>query len=774
VKAFLIFVLTALVALLHGQGSAQKNLSITVTSSGGSATPILCPNPGQTGNNANCVQSPVLTFGKQGTSTASMPLTVTVSNCGLVAVPGTTSVPQVAGCTGSGSLTLGSAYETITTGNSTDFAVSTSGLANPCSNNLVIPSGSYCQLNITFTPSASSGTNESTLLTISDNGTTSTQTMSITGTSATVTSLSACGALSSSTNYQLTTNLSASGSCLTEAGSNIDVNLDGFTITYCTSSSSSIVAGVGMTGNSTSLTVHNGTIVDSTGACTGTVSSGYSSSDVGATSGSGTTKGTTVFNMNLTQKAKTGKIVFEENQSDSTATPVTTVHDVIFTDLDPGNCSIVGCRAESQFYSIYSDQGFHRPATGGSDQFYNIIGTAGPQGAISDTAPMNCSNNLMNPGQTGANATVANGFVCQDWGPNSTVASNLLVGTGVSGSTVSTRGIQVSSANNNVVTGTVVQGNTGIVRILDNDAEYACGSFEYGSTYGIQINTAGSGYDLSNNQFIGNTVMVLAGPCGAYAFSDSSATLASGVNISQGNNWICRGTAGWTQTANVNCAGMRFDANQYGPGQCGPGGTGQCGYGLEAFNSKQDYFSGDSADIYIWYDGNAPWECSQCIFNKPASAIASWTFMNNNNGGGSGGSSGPFYLVDPAFSGGATEAANNLSTWAGNNGSFSFSYYIQFTQTVTVKGAVSGNPISGATVTYTDALSNNYIGTTNGSGVATVVVSENQYGAAGGSYTVTHFNNYSYTVTASGCSSGGASGLNITTPNAVNVSLGGC
>jgi hypothetical protein len=362
---------------------------------------------------------------------------------------------------------------------------------------------------------------------------------------------------------------------------------------------------------------------------------------------------------------------------------------------------------------------------------------------------MNCSNNLMNPGQSGSNATVANGFVCQNWGPNTTAANNLLIGTGTGGSTVSTRGFQVSSVNGRAVTGTVVQGNTGIVRILDNDAEYACASVEYGSTYGIQINTAGGGFDLSNNRFIGNTVTVLAGPCGAYAFSDSSATLAAGVNLSQNNNWICRGISGWTPTANVNCAAMRFDGNQYGGSECG--GSGQCGYGLEAFDSQGDYFSGDSADIYIWYDGNASWTCTGCTFNKPSTAISGWHFFDYNNGSSSATpASSPFYFIDPTFTGGAAPSSNNLSAWASSNTGSTFSYVIEWTYTVTVTNT-SSVPISGATVVLTDANSvQECNGTTNSSGVFSCVVKDTTYQAVSGSYTTPTVNPYVLQISATG------------------------
>src|SRR6266853_1165116 len=221
--------------------SATAGLSLTITvTTGGGATVVLCPNNGQTGDSANCAPSPALTFGKQGTSTPSAPLTISVNNC---------STPNIAACTGTGSLTLGSPYYTVTGANAGDF--SNTGLGT-CSNGLVVISGSDCTIVLRFTPSQASGTNESATLTVNSNGVNNPDTMSLTGTSATVTTISSCQSLSSNTNYQLTASVSAPGTCFTAPGSNTDLNLNGFTVTYCTSSSSSLVGGEFMNGNFTS------------------------------------------------------------------------------------------------------------------------------------------------------------------------------------------------------------------------------------------------------------------------------------------------------------------------------------------------------------------------------------------------------------------------------------------------------------------------------------------------------------------------------------------
>ena len=110
-------------------------------------------------------------------------------------------------------------------------------------------------------------------------------------------------------------------------------------------------------------------------------------------------------------------------------------------------------------------------------------------------------------------------------------------------------------------------------------------------------------------------------------------------------------------------------------------------------------------------------------------------------------------LIDPTFTGGATKDSNNLSTWASNNPSLSFSYTIQWTYTVTVKGGSSGSPISGATVTATDSQSGQECnGTTNSSGVYSCVVNDTKYAAAGGNYTTTSYNPFAFKISASGCS----------------------
>jgi hypothetical protein len=285
------------------------------------------------------------------------------------------------------------------------------------------------------------------------------------------------------------------------------------------------------------------------------------------------------------------------------------------------------------------------------------------------------------------------------------------------------------------VTGSVVQDNVLYTTNLNNNAEY--GGCQIDGSYGMQINTAGSSADLSNNTFQNNRVTVTSGVCPGFGFSWSGATAANGPNKTQNNTFTCRLVSGLTAGP---CAGMRFDANQYNPGIAAVVGTG-------------DTYIGDTSALYIWYDGTPTWTCKQCTFGKGANAIPGWVMLDYDGGRQSGQSSQPMFLVDPTFTGGATKDSNNLSAWAANNSSLSFSYTIQWTYTVTVKGASSGSPLSGATVTATDSQSGQECnGTTNSSGVFSCVLNDTKYAAAGGKYTTTSSNPFTFKVSASGCS----------------------
>jgi hypothetical protein len=443
------------------------------------------------------------------------------------------------------------------------------------------------------------------------------------------------------------------------------------------------------------------------------------------------------------------KVLYQDSAGDG-GNPVE-FHDNIFADSDTTECASVGCRENDQYYAVALADN----KTQGGTQFYNNYGTGGPQGALSTYAENSVFQyNVMSPGSL--SATNTNGFGFQSWGNAGTVQNNLVAGDGMGGSCTSCRGIQVS----NVVTGvsnTVVQNNTIRTTALDNDAEYPnCDSAQEAYSYGMQLNTAGATNTFTNNTFQANKVVVTANACGGFGFSWSGTNQAG--NVTQNNHLECDLVS--APVSLQACAGFRMDAKQYS-------------YADFGITSNHETILGDTSAVHMWYDGTPSWRCSQCTFGQGTHPASNWVFLDFYYGAQSGGGANPLYFVDPTFLAGS-ESQTNLSTWTTNNPSNTSSYFIQFTQTVTVEGATSGNPVSGATVTYTDALSNQYTGMTNSSGVATIVVNENQYAGTNGAFKITNYNNYSYTVTAPGCSTGSASGLNITSPNSFKVSLGGC
>jgi hypothetical protein len=280
---------------------------------------------------------------------------------------------------------------------------------------------------------------------------------------------------------------------------------------------------------------------------------------------------------------------------------------------------------------------------------------------------------------------------------------------------------------------------------------------------------------LSNNLFQNNTVHAYANVCPAVGFSwSSTGNTYFGPNITRNNTFICTFITGHT---NNECIGFRASGYQYfvNPavsGSCSISGTSNPCSPDNGLMSYSDFIQGDSADVYIYYAGSPTWTCSQCTFGKASTASASWVFFSNVGGASAGTPSHPFFFIDPTFTGGASESSNDLASYASANSSKSFYYMIQFTQNLTVQNSAAA-PINGAVVTYTDALSNQYTCTTNSSGQCSVIVNENKYAAVTGSYVITHYNNYSRLVTATGYNNNSASPINISSPNSVTVTMSG-
>jgi hypothetical protein len=710
----------------------------------GGATLLLCPNGGQTGNNANCVQPPALEFGRQGTGTSSAALTVSVNNC---------STPDVAGCVGSGPVSLATAFASLSGPNAADFTVTNAGT---CASGARLDAGATCTLVVRFQPSLPAGSSESAVLTVSSTAANGPQNLALSGASAAVTTVSSCQALSSGVSYQLTTDVSAPASCFTVSGSDVDLNLNGHVVTYCAASQTALAGGVVIDAfNVSGTTVHNGSLVEGAGPCTGLSPAGLFGSGAVIASSEGSTSsssGTQLFNLSVTVKANRAKVLWEENAG-TQSTAATVVHDVQFVDEDTGACNMVGCRAEDQYYPVVIDQSSHA----GPSQIYNVAGTGSTQGGVMTEAPSSqLTHNFVAPGNL--TATNTNGFIFQDWGPGTTIQDNLTRGAGSGGSCLSCRGVQVSSvASSAGVTGSVVQGNVLYTTNLNNDVEY--GGCQIDGSYGMQLNTAGAAADLSDNTFQDNRVYVTSSVCPGFGFSWSGATDAAGPNRTLRNTFLCRLAAGATAGP---CAGIRLDANEYSP------------HPDNAVIGTGDTYVGDTSAIYIWYDGTPSWTCNQCTFGRGLNAVAGYVMFDNDNGLASGGSSNPVYLVDPTFIGGATEDSNDLAMWAANNPAYSSSYTIQYTYSVTVQKSSSSAPIAGATLTVKDASGATVCsGSSDANGLYRCAVSATKYGASNATYAVTTFNPLSFSILAPGCTAANYS-ESVTGPTTEVRPLSGC
>lgn len=438
---------------------------------------------------------------------------------------------------------------------------------------------------------------------------------------------------------------------------------------------------------------------------------------------SATAGGWQLYNVTSSIKATAAKMVMVEDDSNATHPQM---HDIVFTDADPGTCGAVGCRSQDQYYCfVWSDN-----RSGAEVDFYNISGTGCPQGGVVSFSPSSTfNNNNIAPG--GSGSTVTNGFAEQLWGSNQVAQNNIIKGAGPNGSCTSCRGIQSGSAGSNTSTSNLVQNNVLHTYNLNNNLEY--GGCQIDGSYGLQINTAGSASQTASQLFQNNKVYVTSHVCPGFGFSWSGANTPA--NNTKNNIFSC------VLVSNTDagpCAGARFDANQYNPHVAGVIGT-------------NDTYIGDTSAVYIWYDGTPTWTCNQCTFGSGTNPHSGWVMLDYDGGQSTGQSSDPMFLIDPTFTGLASKSSNNLATWASHNSSLSFSYTVQWTYTVTVKNA-SNVPINGASVTITDSTSTQECNlTTNSSGVASCVLNDTKYSAASGSYTTPSFNPMTFVISATGC-----------------------
>jgi hypothetical protein len=717
------------VACSVGPPSTVTTGVYTITA-GGAATPILEPNNYVTGNNALAAPSPVLAFGKQGTSTSSPAIPISISNPSNAAYCTTLGI----GC-GTGSVTVTSM--TITGTNAGDFT-----LAGTCT---TIASGSDCEPTITFKPTAAANTAETATLTVNMTGaTTSSQTMGLTGTSATTTALSTTSnptALSGSTNYQVAAPITAAGTNFTIGSSGTDVNLDGQTITYGNTSTASQVNQFAASNYNAGITLHNGTFTY--GAGTNTKGAGHpQSSGFGYTSSFNMASGITVFNTTFNYNIQFANAVEDNNG-------FLVFHDNQVNDSAVGTCASIACRNQLFGTPIYQENVSTRPS--GSSQYYNNYLNGGPQGGLDGAAPGTIiSYNTINPGNVSGNNT--NDFAIYAWGQADQVYDNVIC-TPLAAN-CNTRGIQISAAQSPGETGVDVYNN--IVGAYETPTNSEYGGCQVGGAYGLQFDDN----PVGPNTAYSNYVVAYAKACsgGALRITDSEYL----TNESHDNTFIASRLSGAT-------ACVRHPDNAPQPG-CANASEWD---GPTGFTSLNDNYTGDTCDVLLDISGASGIVIQSPIFNKGPNPSDFHTFCAENGTTSQGG--GPvtnFHVIDPTFNAGTSATDTDFPQYnVGNQGDVSL--YIDWTQTMGVE-KVSGPAAVGAVVTWTDALSNNYTCTTVTGGTCSVPLTQYRDNNDTAANQVENRNPYSLSVTLSGCTTYTASGITISATAARPITLSGC
>lgn len=774
----------------------------------GTATPRLCPNanPDQTGNNANCAINPVLTFGAQKTSAASIALTVTVNNCQNTQIEDNNSNQL---CPGTGNLTLAASSSRVLSGtNSGDFAIT----GGTCADGTVLTAGQSCTITIVFTPSASAGTTESATLTVTDDGTTSTQTVSLTGTSATVTDVSACGTLSGNTNYRLTADVSSTQSCFLLNGANIDVNGNGHTVTYGSTASSTCVfafyagnqsndsffsPGRCANGNTQStvgasnITIHNVTI--SQGSCLNPdeVLSGGSAAIM---MGQGFGDNSSVFNVTFT--GVNGGLCSSSSMAihvDGADGGGWSIHDNVgFSKVVNANrrdkfqgqffvCVDSGCGTTAT--QIYNNDltggpqgGLQWSGTGGSSFFGNYVAhgnpNASPGWTSTGTGTVKCGGangvpytNAAGTTPTNAGTNCTNNFGVSAVSANQIAYQNIISPTQGRGIFLRTDGGSGISLVNNIITS---------AQEHPNNSEYL--GCQLGGAHSLQFDAFGTP-GIGPVTATGNFITGIAKDCATSGLRVTDSQNYS--NISQNNSYTASRAGGSAD----DCTGTTMSEAHscaYAASFDGPGGTSDL-----LFTSQNDTFTFDSVAIYFDVDGNVrrAMLISPTFIKGSNPSTNYFHFLSTHRAIGAVSS----IIIDPVYGSGLTSSVftnNDILAQDANHRAVSF--YEAWTQTITVQNATGGGtPIFGAFVIYGDGHGHPYTCFTPVSGICAPVngsdfgfpgksippVARRANNDSGANGMDTGYNTYIRSVSVTGCTTSTVSGITVNATNAVTVGL---
>ena len=667
---------------------------------------------------------------------------IAFSAASAASVPVGSSLPWVQAITltntGGGSLSISSLPFSGT--NASDFSTATAnylGQTTSCTTSTVLTANQSCNLVITFTPGgngARSGT-----LTINSSASNTPQTIALTGTGVAGTGIAACGSLSAATNYFLTADVSAAGTCFS-AGNGSLLNLNGHTATYGTANQGSAVFGVNLSTNNSGFKMFNGTL--SQGA--GTLANGsHVVNGLNVVLNGG---GPVIFGVNSTWNAPQSLFLLVDlagSQTDSSAF----IHDNALTNQNSTPCGAVNCRDQLQSAIMHWTES--KSGNANPPQIYSNTITGGPQGGIASNFPGTAIfSNKINPGS--ASTSITNDFGLWCWNAcnyhDNTISSPVQ-------SFSNNRGIQISNADGAGNDGALVVNNQVTARENANNAEY--GGCELGGTYGLQWDDNPTGTTSAT----GNGITALADQCpaGALRLTDQRTTTGTSTSNTYKAQRVAPGSVG-------HAYGIELDQDTAGVQQ--------------NFVSTNDFFTADTAILLIDVDG-----CgtsggvdlfANSTLNKGINPEAGWHTVIDQ--------AGPFtnpasthctavHFRDAIFGSGVSPTDAIVPAQDANH--IAVSVFWDWTQTINCTKA-SGPACNGASVTFTDTLSNTYTGTTNSSGAAAVVVTQYRNNNDTTPNATENRNPYGLSISLAGCTTNTQSGLTISAPATRSIVLAGC
>ncbi len=561
-------------------------------------------------------------------------------------------------------------------------------------------------------------------------------------------------------NYYLASSLTVSPGDLVGISiqaSNVDLNLNGYTLTYGAGGSSASNA-VGQYGiiscNSTALssenlasvygtngycsptnhhniTLENGTITQSTQAsgynnfstCPGASVGGYYSPNPCAPGGQGVDSYATTFSHNIAlffgygdkiqhvtfnfQQVSSNGIIddYEQAAGRETFRCNTFNNSVVYID----NRSVI------EGVAIW---GVDNSGASGDTIQYNTI-TGGPQGGIlSTTSGTTINNNRISVGYgAGGKVEYSNGFGIYAWGLTGVKVENNYIAnlwgrgiedywtTGQSGLTESGNYITTAGYPLNYEYNTEAGAHPGCEMNGESGPQFRGGGTSLSISNTFSSVSGGSCPTVSNGDETGGSFGLAMYEWGT-TFTSSGGTY-EGHALSGFEGGASEPMFGWE------AAGLGLITSE---------GNGTFG----AFTSTSDTFVGDSSVVYMDWGGlpNGSLMLISPTLSQGSNPVGFNTFRFRNGSPSEGGGnvcSGCFHIRDATFTNGASATDADMSTPI-NNGATA-EYWIDWTYALTVTSG--GNPVSGATVTIVDALRNTaFSGTTNASGQIVAVLTQ--------------------------------------------------